>query len=369
MNIENNTINTSNDNNLLDYYKERVEDLEAYIREFSKQPSNIGIAVTCKYDNKVRIKLNNKDVLLPVISSCEEFNEGDELVITDDIVMNVLPEHFSIKDKAPEFKRIDWNDIGGLKSQTGRIKESIHFFNQYREHCELYGLTPSKGILLYGSPGCGKTMIAKAIASDMGDTQFVYLKGGELLKPLVGEAENEIKNIFLRARKNFKLTGKRTVIFIDEAEAVLNRRGSRISSDVDTTIVPTFLSEMDGFEDNATFIILATNFKEQLDPAIIRPGRIDLHIHIKQPSFEDTIDIFNTYYSKISVIQDSETLAHKSAEILFSSHLKDNVSGALINRLVQESAIIAIKRYTSNSSTQTITVEDVKQAVSTHDID
>ena len=147
-------------------------------------------------------------------------------------------------------------------------------------------------------------MIAKAIASQIikasgGDHEaFQYVKGAELLSKWVGEAEARIANMFRKSRDYSKRTGNRAIIFMDEAEAMLGTRGSRKSSDVDTTIVPTFLAEMDGFDENGPFILLATNLPNALDEAVTREGRIDSKIPVMRPDYDDVIEILYEKYNE-----------------------------------------------------------------------
>jgi proteasome-associated ATPase len=210
-------------------------------------------------------------------------------------------------------------------------------------------------------------MIAKAIASvflegqKLNKDSFIYLKGGEMLSPYVGVAEQNIKSIFDKARDNFKNNGQKSVIFIDEAEAILPARGSRRSSDVETTIVPTFLSEMDGFEENSTFIILATNYLEQLDPAVIRPGRIDLQIEISRPNYNEILEIADIYFRKVKRASNISTLSSCLADELIKTNLP--ISGALIKNIIEKSSINAIKREIAKEGKEGVSCEDVALAI------
>lgn len=306
-------------------------------------------------------------VILPVNpndSALRSLKVGVKIMRNEHMILYALPDELKVKPKPVDFHLIDWGEIGGLKSQIQEIRDSIELPMKQANLYRKFGITPSKGIVLYGPPGCGKTMVAKAIASQFLDGQkltkdsFIYLKGGEMLSPYVGVAENNIKGIFDRARNNHKKNHTRTVIFIDEAEAILPARGSRRSSDVDSTIVPTFLSEMDGFEENSTLIILATNFIDQLDPAAVRPGRIDLHIRINRPTREDLEDIFKIYLRRSYLRDKLDDLAKFGAEKL--SGLPDQmINGAQVKNIVDKASLLALKRSISKGSNTGVQLEDL----------
>ena len=206
-----------------------------------------------------------------------------------------------------EVPDISYADIGGLGPQIEQITDAVElpFLHPdlYREH----GLKPPKGILLYGPPGCGKTLIAKAVANSLAakaaqrsgqqDTTsyFLNIKGPELLDKYVGETERHIRLIFSRAREKAS-DGSPVVVFFDEMDSLFRTRGTGVSSDVETTIVPQLLSEIDGVErlDNV-IVIGASNREDMIDPAILRPGRLDVKIKIQRPDAEGASEIFAKY--------------------------------------------------------------------------
>lgn len=220
-----------------------------------------------------------------------------------------------------EVPEISYSDIGGLNSQIEAIKDSVELPFTHPELYREHGLSAPKGILLYGPPGCGKTLIAKAVAHSLAQrvverkegtstrSYFLNIKGPELLDKYVGETERHIRLIFARAREK-ALHGDPVVVFFDEMEALFRTRGTGVSSDVETTIVPQLLAEIDGVErlDNV-IVIGASNREDMIDPAILRPGRLDVKIKIRRPDAQGAIEIFSKYLTTDLPIHDSELSA------------------------------------------------------------
>lgn len=221
-----------------------------------------------------------------------------------------------------EVPDISYHDIGGLGPQIEQIRDAVElpFLHPdlYREH----GLKAPKGILLYGPPGCGKTLIAKAVANSLAaraaernglkETKsfFLNIKGPELLDKYVGETERQIRLIFARAREKAS-DGSAVVVFFDEMDSLFRTRGTGVSSDVETTIVPQLLSEIDGVErlDNV-IVIGASNREDMIDPAILRPGRLDVKVKIQRPDAEAAADIFAKYVTVDLPFHQDDLLAH-----------------------------------------------------------
>ena len=359
------------DNNDMDI-NDKLKEYEEILAEMMKKAdSKDGTVLSENVDGLYRVGTSNGDVLarcVPNISPAK----GQRIILTANIISAILPEGLEKEEtEYIDFDRIEWNAIGGMDSQISRIRDSIENPVKHRDLYKEFNLQPNKGVLLYGPPGCGKTMIAKAIASTIipnGDVDrelFHYVKGGELLSKWVGESERHIKEMFESTRETYAKTGKMPIIFIDEAEAILPRRGSRVSSDVDKTIVPTFLSEMDGFARHNPYLILATNHMNQLDPAVIRPGRIDLKVLIDRPTKEDSVDIFKIYLDKTKLIGNTDEIAQVSTEHLFKKPvLVDQVSGAFINNIVSNATHDALMRKINNRKIKTgVTIDDVINAI------
>jgi proteasome-associated ATPase len=210
-----------------------------------------------------------------------------------------------------EVPDVRYEDIGGLGRQIEQIRDAVELPFLHADLYREYELRPPKGVLLYGPPGCGKTLIAKAVANslakkvaeargDNGDDAeaksfFLNIKGPELLNKFVGETERHIRLIFQRAREKAS-DGTPVIVFFDEMESIFRTRGSGVSSDVETTIVPQLLSEIDGVEGLENVIVIgASNREDMIDPAILRPGRLDVKIKIERPDAEGAKDIFSKY--------------------------------------------------------------------------
>jgi proteasome-associated ATPase len=213
-----------------------------------------------------------------------------------------------------EVPDVDYADIGGLFRQIEQIRDAVELPFLHSDLFREYELRPPKGVLLYGPPGCGKTLIAKAVANSLAKqvaatrgkegtpteakSYFLNIKGPELLNKFVGETERHIRLIFQRAREKAS-EGTPVIVFFDEMDSIFRTRGSGVSSDVETTIVPQLLSEIDGVEGLENVIVIgASNREDMIDPAILRPGRLDVKIKIERPDAEAAKDIFTKYLTR-----------------------------------------------------------------------
>ena len=208
-----------------------------------------------------------------------------------------------------EVPDVAYSDIGGLTRQIEQIRDAVELPFLHKELYREYSLRPPKGVLLYGPPGCGKTLIAKAVANSLAKkmaevrgedareakSYFLNIKGPELLNKFVGETERHIRLIFQRAREKAS-EGTPVIVFFDEMDSIFRTRGTGVSSDVETTVVPQLLSEIDGVEGLENVIVIgASNREDMIDPAILRPGRLDVKIKIERPDAEAAQDIFSKY--------------------------------------------------------------------------
>jgi proteasome-associated ATPase len=301
-----------------------------------------------------------------------------------------------------EVPDISYSEIGGLAPQIEQIRDAIELPYLHADLFKEHLLRPPKGVLLYGPPGCGKTLIAKAVANSLakqvaartaeqaskdgeaaagqareGKSFFLNIKGPELLNKYVGETERHIRLVFQRAREKAS-EGMPVIVFFDEMDSIFRTRGSGVSSDVENTIVPQLLSEIDGVEGLENVIVIgASNREDMIDPAILRPGRLDVKIKIERPDAEAAKDIFSKYVvgglplhpddlaehggSSAATVEEmiqrvvermySETEENRFLEVTYANgdkevlYFKDFNSGAMIENIVDRAKKMAIKEF------------------------
>ncbi|MBI4729644.1 MAG: proteasome ATPase [Acidobacteria bacterium] len=225
-----------------------------------------------------------------------------------------------------EVPDITYRDIGGLRGQIEAIRDAVELPFLHADLFAEHKLKAPKGVLLYGPPGCGKTLIAKAVANSLArqvgeqgegpnaKSYFLNIKGPELLNKYVGETERQIRLIFQRAKEKSE-EGFPVIVFFDEMDSIFRTRGSGISSDVENTVVPQLLSEIDGVETLTNVIVIgASNREDMIDPAILRPGRLDVKIKIERPDREAAREVFRIYLTPDLPLHEDEIRKHGSAE-------------------------------------------------------
>ncbi len=319
----------------------------------------------------------------------QRLRAGDHLLldVRSDLIVERLPRPEVEELVLEEVPDVNYEDIGGLDDQIELIKDAVELPYLYADLFTEHQLEPPKGILLYGPPGCGKTLIAKAVANSLAKrvaertgnssqrSYFLNIKGPELLNKYVGETERQIRLIFQRAREKSE-EGVPVIVFFDEMDSLFRTRGTGISSDIESTIVPQLLAEIDGVESLRNVIVIgASNREDLIDPAILRPGRLDVKIKIERPDPDSARKIFACYLTaSLPIAQDEVASAGSPAgavramidaavdrmyavdddnrflevtyqngdkEVLF---FKDFSSGAMIENIVRRSKKLSIKR-------------------------
>jgi proteasome-associated ATPase len=316
---------------------------------------------------------------------------GDSLLldVRSGFVLEHLPKPEVEELILEEVPDISYQDIGGLGEQIEQIRDAVELPFLHADLFAEHQLKPPKGILLYGPPGCGKTLIAKAVANSLakkvaevtgqasGRSYFLNIKGPELLNKYVGETERQIRLIFQRAKEKSN-EGVPVIVFFDEMDSIFRTRGSGVSSDVENTIVPQLLSEIDGVEQLKNVIVIgASNREDMIDPAILRPGRLDVKIKIERPDADAARDIFSKYLlASLPLAEDvvasaggdreaalariidegvkrmySDADENRFLEVTYANgdkevlYFKDFNSGAMIENIVSRAKKMAIKRF------------------------
>jgi proteasome-associated ATPase len=318
---------------------------------------------------------------------------GDRVVVDPSyfIVVKKLPAESNQQYRLSTEMKVDWDQIGGLENAKNQCKEFLEMPFENPELFAHYGVQRDCGALFYGPPGCGKTLLARACASSLArihgksaaESGYIYVKGPELLDKWVGNTERKIRDLFEMARDHYKQFGYPAILAIDEADSIMPQRGTRRSSDVADTIVPMFLGEMDGIDENETkanpIVIIMTNRPDIIDPAVTRPGRISKHIKIDRPNEETAFDILQIHSRKTPFAPDTpikETLIVTCADLFSKGRLLyringehdftlgDAVNGAMLASIAEIAKMNALWRDLKSGSKGTgVKLEDFRNAV------
>lgn len=290
--------------------------------------------------------------ILPEIQNDEEIPKEvmEKIVVTGDDFKNAQKEiqPSALREVLVQIPDIKWSDIGGLENIKQELKEAVEWPLKHPETFQRLGIRPPKGTLLYGIPGTGKTLLAKAVASES-EANFISIKGPELLSKWVGESEKGVREVFRKAKQ-----AAPTVIFFDEIDAIAGARsGNDTDSGVTKRVVNQLLTEMDGLEElEDVAIIAATNRPDMLDAGLMRPGRFDRHIHVKEPDEEARLAIFNVHTKNMPLAKD--------VDLKKLAKNTDGYVGADIEAVCREAAMLTLRK---NLDAEEIPYKYFKEAI------
>ena len=327
----------------------------------------------------------------PLLS--QRLSVGDHLLYDprSGYVIEKLPKSEAEELVLEEIPDVSYEHIGGLQKELEQVRDAVELPFLYPHLFAEYKLSAPKGVLLYGPPGCGKTLIAKAVANSIAKklghltgkevrSFFLHVKGPELLNKYVGESERQVREVFKKAKER-AASGHPVIVFFDEMDALFRTRGSGISSDIESTIVPQFLSEIDGVERLQNVIVIgASNRQDLIDPAVLRAGRLDVKVKVSRPDASSARDIFSIYVTTELPFDPEDVKRHGNDPAAFVEHViamtvdtmystsdenkfievtyangeketlyfKDFASGALIEGIVSRAKKFAVKRAIAN---------------------
>jgi proteasome-associated ATPase len=318
-----------------------------------------------------------------------DIKAGDKVLLdpTGRVIIHKMPEAEQARFAKPEATSICWDDIGGNEEAKEAMIEAIETPYNNPAIYRHYNKAPIKGVLLLGPPGCGKTMLGKAAATAIAKrhhgealSSFMYVKAPELLDPYVGVAEANIRALFHAAREHKAKHGTMSVIFIDEADAILGVRGTR-EAHMEKTMVPSFLTEMDGLDEASAIVILATNRPDSLDPAVVREGRIDRKVRVGRPDKRGALEIFRIHMQGVPLAEGEELdeMLEMVSTQLYSDelalyrviadgrehHVKmaHAVSGSTIAAVVEQASSRALKRDIKSGKATGVSKDDLLASV------
>ncbi len=368
-----------------------------YLISETRQIVKVGMALglgqiaTVKSVDSSYCEVKFQDETRRVINPLEDLEEGCRVLL--DSTQSVVMKNLGLLKSEFQFESdtgVSWADIGGLAEAKKLMIQAIEAPTKHAAIYKAYRQRRVKGILLHGSHGCGKTMLGKAAATAIrkahggkgSESNFIYVKGPQILNMYVGNSEGHVRSLFSQALKHFKKYGYPAIIFIDEADALLRSRGGQQKTiGMESTIVPQFLAEMDGLEESGALVILSTNIPRELDAAVVREGRIDRKIRVARPKADEAVEVFRTHLKgrpmKGSLPEFAAAAAkelYRTTRSFYEIHMKDGkkfrvslgelTNGGMIAAIVDRAADYAIERDIKEQKEGSgITLEDMMQAI------